>query len=102
MLSHLVMIVHRLYRYQHVACAKSHIPKEENKVALILEANTIIDEGAVMIHQKDASIANLAMMRPRRLNLVTKGTLFRPKLLKLPHCVVSVPQELLNIACHPF
>ena len=65
------MIIHRLYRYQHVARAKSHIPKEENKVALIFEADAIIDEGAVMIHQKDASFANLAMVSPRRLYLVT-------------------------------
>lgn len=47
-------------------CIHQEVPKE----LVIVIANAVVDEGAVMIHPHDAFIANFAMMGPRRLNLL--------------------------------
>lgn len=49
--------------------AKRCIHQEVPKKLVIVVANAVVDEGAVMIHPHDALIANFAMMGPRRLYL---------------------------------
>jgi len=54
-----------------------------------------------MVLEEDTSIADVAMVRPCRLHLVTYSTLLGPEILQLLDCLGSIAQQLLNVAGKP-
>ena len=54
-----------------------------------------------MVLKEDTSIADVAMVRPCRLHLVTYSTLLGPEILQLLDCLGSIAQQLLNVAGKP-
>ena len=48
--------------------AKENIDEEKKEVLLIIKADAVVDPGAMMVHLRDASLADRAMVALRRLD----------------------------------
>ena len=91
------MVLDRGHRNTHVSCAHHQVKNEEQKVALVLQANTIVYPRTVMVHQKNTCSAHRAVVRPCWLYLIAKVALFCPKLFKLFDRLAAIPEQLFDI-----
>jgi len=82
---------------QEVTRPQPCIENEEQKEALVLEANTIIREWTMMAHLEHASLANRAMMRTSWLQFVAISALTIPVAFEICHCFGSIFHKTLNI-----
>ena len=70
-------------RDDHVARTYSQVKHEEQKVAIVLKSNTIVDPRAVMVHQKATRATHFAVVRPSWLYLTAGLTLLSPEFFEL-------------------
>ena len=56
------MVPDRQYTGGHVPCTDARVEGEEEEEAIVVEADAIIDEWAVVAHHEDALVADAAMV----------------------------------------
>ena len=83
--------------YDHECCAAHEVETEEEEVALVVQADAVVDPGTVVVHHEDTLVADAAMMRTHGLNVVALVALFSPKLVQLTHCFVPITKQPLYI-----
>lgn len=86
---------------QHVAKPNKEVKNEQQEVAQVVETETVVDPGAVMVHDKHTLLAHRAVVRPCWLHLVTVATVFLNE-HSVRHSLVSVLEQLLDICAEPF
>lgn len=59
---------------------------------MVFKADTVVDPGAMMVHEHHTSPANGAVMCTRWLYFVTGLTFFGPKVLELFGCFTAIAQ----------
>ena len=81
----------------HEGSSAHEIETEEEEVALVVQADTVVDPGAVMVHHEDTLVADAAMVRTHRLDVFALVALFSPELVQLTHCFAPITKQTLYI-----
>ena len=75
---------------QHVSRGNHRVEYEQQEEALVLEADAVVREDAVVTHLEDAALAHAAVVRPSRLELVAFGALAVPEATQVAHSLGAV------------
>jgi molybdopterin biosynthesis enzyme len=82
----------------HVETPKHQVEHKEQEVTQVVQTYTVVDPRAVMVHEEDTALADGAVVGPHRLDFFASEALTGPELLQLRHGLVSVSEELLDVA----
>ena len=80
----------RTYSDKHVAKSDCQIRQEQQKIAVVLETNTVINPWTMMVHKKDTRITDFTVMSTSRFYLLANVALFRPELLQVLNSFASI------------
>jgi hypothetical protein len=100
LLKGLLDVAHGKQSNQKVSESNPLIEQEEEKVASILQAHTVVDPGAVMVHAQHTRAADRAMVGPCRFRLLALSTLLSHCLGQILRGLVPVGQQLFDPFVH--
>ena len=95
------MIPNRHYCDSGVSAANQQVEKKEQEKPVVLHAQTVVHPGAVVVHHEDASVADAAVVSPRRLDFVTGLAEPVPGMAQTFDGLCSVLQHLFKFAREP-
>ena len=86
----------------HVAREYERVQDEQEEEALVLQADAVVGEEAVVAHLEDASVAHAAVVGAGRLQLITYVALAVPEALQVAHRLGAVLHQALDIFLKAF
>lgn len=92
-----VVVPDRNNREKIVKGSQPRVKDKEQEVSLVLQADTVVGERAVVAHLEDAGVADGAVVGPCWLELVAVLALAVPETLQIRHRFRSVLHQALHV-----
>lgn len=96
-----VIVFYRHDRHEKVKLTQNVVNKEKQVVALVFKADTIINEGTVVLVGENTTVAYAAVAGPSRLDVITFEASFLNK-VQILGCFMSILQKLLHLLRETF
>ena len=84
-------------RDEHVGRADEGVQNEQQEVSLVLEADAIVRENAVVAHLEDTGVADGAMVCPGGLEIIADVAFTIPEASEISHGLRAIFHESLDI-----